>query len=160
MHLDRLERVLLHRAVAVRLDVLLAEEAERGRLGDGRLFGFLHLAIGEQKLLNRDAGRDREEVLPNPQQDEVDVARLGFGLLPGDAAEGEGVLLALIAEDDPETAIAFLECCHWEFLLATPPQRHRSPVTKMLPDLRKRHRAKRRLVDVTPCPAWSAGDRT
>src|SRR4051812_471849 len=108
VHLGGLERVLLHRAVLLGLDVLLAEGAEGGRLGDRRLFGSLHLAVGAQELLDGDASGDGEEVLPNAQQDEVDVARLGLGLVPADAAEGEGVLLALVAEDDPKTAVAFL----------------------------------------------------
>jgi len=47
----------------------LAGPAEGSRLGDRRLVGLLDLPVGTPELLDLDAGRHRDEVLLDAQED-------------------------------------------------------------------------------------------
>src|SRR5262249_31407863 len=86
------------------------------RGGDGLLDGR-DLSVVLEELNDGDAGRDAKEVLLDAQQEVVHLARLRLGLLARNFAKREGVLLAEVAEENPEAAVSFLKCCHVVLLL-------------------------------------------
>ena len=91
--------------------------------GDPRL----RLAIELEEFGDPDARGQLDEPLLEAQEQVADLGGLGLGLLARDLADGDEVLLALLAEDKAVGAVAFLEAGHGC------PQCHRSVVANLLP---------------------------
>jgi hypothetical protein len=89
-----------------------------------------------------DPGGQDQEPLPEAQEEVGDLGHLGFGLDLGDFAQGEGELFSVMAEEDPETAPAFLKSNHCA--APTPPQRRYQYVTRNLAAHGKRVTPRRR----------------
>jgi hypothetical protein len=91
-----------------------------------------------------DAGRQFDEPLLEAEQQVLDLGGLGLGLAPGDLADGDEVLPAVMAEDEPVDAVPFLEAGHGC------PQCHRDRVARLLPTASRAHEKRVTPLDVTP----------
>ena len=106
----------------------IAELAEREPLGNslGNITAW-RAAVELEEGDDVNARGQLEESLLEPQEEVIDLGRLGLGLLARDLADGHEVLPTVVAEDEAIAAIAFLEAGHGC------PQCHDNPVANMLP---------------------------
>ena len=79
------------------------------------------LAVEPDEFGDVDAGRQLDQPLLEPQEQVLDLGGLRPGLLGGDLADGDEVLLAAVPENHPVGAVTFLETGHGSTPM--PPQR-------------------------------------
>lgn len=85
------------------------------------------LAVEPDELGDVDAGRQLDEPLVEAEEQVLDLGNLRVGLLGGDLADRDEVLLAVVPEDHPVRAVTLLEAGHGS------PQCDRNAVAKLLP---------------------------
>jgi hypothetical protein len=108
----RHKRRRLDRPVGESLKIAVAELAEGRRVGrSGHRLGRLAVALHE---CNDAVGRKRQQALVDMPEQLVDTLRPSFGLVLGHLPDREGVLLAVVSEEDPESAVSLLKCRHDE----------------------------------------------